>query len=287
MTMDFLLGSDPELMLTDEDGNLKSAIGIIDGTKEAPLPLNEGAAQYDNVNAEFNITPASSEDEWVERHRNVMSQLNSIVGNLRLLVRASADFPRSELEHPFAKRFACDPDFNPYTMSVNIMTADASEGTLRSCGGHIHIGNNIIADDFDIQVDTVKVMDIFLGIPSLLLDKDPTSQRRRILYGKAGAHRPKPYGIEYRALGNFWLSHPVLTRLMYRLVRDGLDAYMAGHTSSINENAVRKTIDNGRIDRAEKAVKGLIVPLMREDTRELFISALELPHSDIYTTWEL
>ncbi|GAF96989.1 unnamed protein product, partial [marine sediment metagenome] len=117
-----------------------------------------------------------------------------------------------ELDCDEARRFACDPDFDPYDISINVMAPDASEGTLRSCGGHIHLGNEKVGDDFDMQLEVVKTMDIFLGMPSLLLDKDPTSQRRRELYGKAGAHRPKPYGVEYRALGNFWLSHPKLTR---------------------------------------------------------------------------
>lgn len=45
-------------------------------------------------------------------------------------------------------------------------------------------------------------MDLHLGVPSLVLDKDT---ERRKLYGKAGAFRPKPYGVEYRTLSNFWI----------------------------------------------------------------------------------
>ena len=285
--MNWLLGSDPELMLIDASGNLRSAIGVIDGTKERPLQLEDGMAQHDNVNAEFGITPAKNEDEWVNRHRNVLVQLDSLIGDsLKLAVIASADFPESELNCEAARKFACDPDFNPYSVDVNTIPEGAADGTLRSCGGHIHFGSDMFKK-FDDILEGVKVMDIFLGIPSLLLDKDPTSTRRRELYGCAGAHRPKSYGFEYRPLGNFWISNPHLTALVWKLSRDGIEAFANGHVSGINKNAIRATIDAGRLDKAEEAMKGFIIPLLGEDTKELMDRCLQLPHSNIYESWEI
>ena len=283
----FTLGSDPELMLKDASGNLKSAIGVINGTKSRPHILPDGMAQYDNVNAEFGINPAEDEETWVSRHGKVLKDLDNLVGDLRLCVIASADFPKSELESDEARRFACDPDFDPYDMAINVIEDGAAERTLRSCGGHIHIGNKSIGETFDLQVSIVKTLDIFLGLPSLLLDKDPTSKRRRTLYGKAGAHRPKPYGVEYRAIGNFWLNHPKVTRLMYRLVRDGLGAHQDGHVKGINKNVVRKVINQGRLDKAEEALKGFIIPLLEDDTRDLLKDCLTFPHHDIYESWNM
>ena len=49
----------------------------------------------------------------------------------------------------------------------------------------------------------MKQLDWYLGAWSLKMDPDPT---RRLLYGKAGACRYKPYGVEYRVLSNFWLT---------------------------------------------------------------------------------
>lgn len=288
MTIEFTLGSDPELMLRDKQGNLRSAIGIINGTKDKPFKLTDGMAQYDNVNAEFGIVPADNENDWVSRHGHVMAQLDKLIGkDLVLSCTASADFPASELDCEEARQFACDPDFDPYDVSVNTIDDGAADGTLRSCGGHIHIGQEQVGNDFDTQIETVKTMDIFLGMPSLLLDKDPTSQRRRELYGKAGAHRPKPYGIEYRAIGNFWVSHPKLTRLMWKLTRDGLEAHFNGHVAEINKATVRKVINKGRLDKAEEALKGFIIPLLEDDTRSLLDECLNLPHSDLYETWEM
>ena len=42
-------------------------------------------------------------------------------------------------------------------------------------------------------------MDMYVGLPSILYDKD---SRRRSLYGKAGAFRLTPYGLEYRVLSS-------------------------------------------------------------------------------------
>jgi len=165
---DFTLGSDPELMLRDVSGNLRSAIGVISGTKKHPLSLEEGMAQHDNVNAEFGIDPASSEDDWVGRHGRVMRQLDTLIGkDLRLSCTASAFFPESELDCEEARQFACDPDFDPYDVMPNVIPPSASEGSLRSCGGHIHLGNEAIADDFDKKIAIVKTFDIFL-------DRNPT-----------------------------------------------------------------------------------------------------------------
>jgi hypothetical protein len=51
-------------------------------------------------------------------------------------------------------------------------------------------------------------MDVYLALPSLFIDTDTF---RRTLYGKAGAHRLKQYGInavgaEYRTLGPWWVD---------------------------------------------------------------------------------
>lgn len=93
----------------------------------------------------------------------------------------------------------CDPDYNVYTLEAN--TPPNSEGTLRSAGGHIHIGYE--NPEFVNNLKIVRAMDLFLGIPSILLDKDT---RRKQMYGKAGAYREKPYGVEYRVLSNFWIA---------------------------------------------------------------------------------
>lgn len=285
--MSFLLGSDPELMLVNRvTGSLVSAIPVIDGTKEAPMRIPNGQVIHDNVNLEFGIDPASTEDEWVDRTGAVLKHIDGMLPDpLEMRVIASADFPEVELQDPKAKEFACDPDFDPYDFVINFIPDDAADATLRSCGGHVHIGDDYVAENMDRQSESAKVMDIFLGIPSLLIDKDPTSHRRRKLYGKAGAHRPKDYGVEYRAIGNFWIAGPNLTRLVYKLVRDGLDAWKNKHLEAIDWDAIRNTINDNKKKVAEETLKGLILPLCQQDTRDLFAICLGSPKPELYKAW--
>jgi phiEco32-like amidoligase-type 2 protein len=285
--MSFLLGSDPELMLVDKaSGELRSAIPFIDGKKDKPMMIPNGQVIHDNVNLEFGIEPAATEDEWVDRTGSVIRHISGLLpDSLEMRVLASANFPESELQHPEAKEFACDPDFDPYDFVINFIEDGAAEGTLRSCGGHVHIGDSFIADSIDRQSEAAKVMDVFLGIPSLLLDKDPSSHRRRELYGKAGAHRPKDYGVEYRAIGNFWISSPDMTRLVYRLVRDGLAAWKAGHLDGIKWEMVQATINDNNTSKAEGALKGFISPLLEQDTRDLLATCLEMGQTNLYEAW--
>lgn len=276
------LGSDPELMLK-RDSKLVSAIPIIKGTKQNPLRIEGGMVQHDNVNAEFGIDPASNENEWVELHRSAISQLDGLVGNdVKLSCTASAHFPESELECKEAKEFGCDPDYNAYTYDINDVDPELAEATLRSCGGHIHVGLKDLGSDMEWQNAVIRNLDLFLGVPSLLLDKDPTSHRRRELYGKAGTFRPNNYGVEYRTLGNFWISHPILTRLMWKLTRDSIDA---GEVL-IDQELVRETIDRSLKGRAQ-AITQKLMAVFRKDTEQLFIKALKLDHSDLYEAWGL
>ncbi len=56
-------------------------------------------------------------------------------------------------------------------------------------------------------------MDAVLGIPAILLDD---GLLRKQLYGKAGAFRPKEYGVEYRSLSNFWVFSPEIIKELLR-----------------------------------------------------------------------
>jgi hypothetical protein len=93
---------------------------------------------------------------------------------------------------------------------------------FRSAGGHIHLGSENLQDPMQV-FSVIRMMDLFIGIPSIFLDTDDTSKERRRIYGHAGSHRVPDYGLEYRALGNFWLSSPELVGLMYDLSSFVLD----------------------------------------------------------------
>lgn len=208
------IGSDMEAFATDMVGHHVALCGKIGGTKEAPLQiktLKKGfMVQEDNVALEFNIPISYNKAEFVTYMNVMKTQSEAILAKmgLNLSHNASMSFDKKELEHPNALVFGCEPDFDAWSMKEN-QKPKAKDKNLRTCGGHIHVGTH------KDMVVGIRNMDLFLGVPSVILDDSPSSVARRELYGKAGAMRPKPYGFEYRVLSNFWMFNTKLIEWVY------------------------------------------------------------------------
>lgn len=233
-----LVGADPELFLQTLEGKLKSSVGLIGGTKDNPRPISKDghAVQEDNVAVEFNIPPSDSAAKFVSNITHVLSYLERYAAERGLVFSKlpAASFPEEELQTLEAQVFGCEPDFNAYTLEPNPRPF-CPDLNLRSCGGHVHV-----ATDLD-KADVVKAMDIFLGVPSIFLDKDV---KRRGLYGKSGAHRPKPYGVEYRTLSNFWIWQKPLIEWVYRQTEAAVEFVKGGgefHHSDTVQNAINNS----------------------------------------------
>jgi hypothetical protein len=213
----YTFGSDPELMLF-LNGTPRSAIGVIKGNIENRISKNGHEFYYDNVLAECAVKPGASKKEVIDNFQECLQIYASMVRPYELVTQASVMFEDSELTHPDARRAGCAKDFCAYEMKQQEgPIAEISQGNLRSCGGHIHLGAEILTGDGPEPILAVYMLDLILGVPSLWLDKDPTSPRRRAIYGKAGRYRVKTYGIEYRPLSNFWLESPQMVGLIYDL----------------------------------------------------------------------
>ncbi|MEI7489634.1 MAG: hypothetical protein WCJ72_19890 [Chryseobacterium sp.] len=213
----FTFGSDPELMLF-LNGTPHSAIGVVSGSIENRIYQNGHEFYYDNVLAECAIAPGSCKDEVIHNFRDCLQIYANMVKPYQLIPQASVIFNESELNHPDARRVGCAKDFCAYTMQQKNGPVDQiTRGNLRSCGGHIHLGHDVLTQDGAEPILAVYLLDLFVGVPSLWLDKDPTSPKRRSIYGKAGRYRVKSYGIEYRSLSNFWLESPEMVELIYDL----------------------------------------------------------------------
>lgn len=239
-----MLGSDPELFLTNQEGKYISAIGLIGGSKDYPKPVKELGkgfyVQEDNVLLEFNTPPARSVNKWVSNHTVMLDYLNKTLANkgLKISIDASAIMPEDQLANPMAHVFGCDPDFNVWTMQPNPRPG-ANNPALRSAGGHVHVafkGSNVD------KIILGRKLDFFLGIWSVTADEDT---QRKQLYGKAGAIRFKPYGIEYRVLSNFWLKNEQYLAKVWDLVNHAIR-----WKRDIPET-VQYIIDNNDKDQAE------------------------------------
>lgn len=203
------LGSDPEVFLQDQQGNPISAIGYINADKWNPMQIPDMPYGYtlqeDNVSLEYGIPPAASADEYVEFIQKVMAKSLEYVPNLSFSKLSCIVFPEAQLQHPLAHVFGCEPDYNAWTMKVN-KPPKPPNPSMRSAGGHIHVETQRSAEE------VVRAMDLFLGVPSVLMDK---GEQRKQMYGAAGAYRKKVYGVEYRTLSNFWIFEEKLIRWVW------------------------------------------------------------------------
>ncbi|MFN7883528.1 MAG: putative amidoligase domain-containing protein [bacterium] len=252
--MQLKLGCDPEVFMVDLQGNLRSAIGRIGGTKTSPqpLPLGDGyAVQEDNVAMEFNIPPASNAKEYVEYIGKTLSFLKEGIQSMYqydISKLSAASWPEEELQTPQAQMFGCDPDFNAWTGDKN-PRPKAEDTNLRSCGGHVHVG-------FDKSiVDTkalIKCMDLYHGVPSVLMDE---GELRKQLYGKRGAYREKPFGAEYRVLSNFWIFNPATIEWVWRNAERAVAAVEAQFPINELDDQILQAIDNNDKAMAEQLVK--------------------------------
>jgi hypothetical protein len=197
------VGTDAELPLFLPDDTPFPVTGLVGGTKVKPRPLGKlgagFAVQEDNVNLEFNIPPARSDTVFVNSIAKALKQIKQeLPPTVRFNFRDHTVYKPEFLNHPAAKEFGCDPDFNVYTKTVNPRPKAANEN-LRTAAAHVHVGWPDPTNED--RAALVKWLDVYLGIYFGTAD----SRERRELYGKAGSYRPKEYGVEYRVLGNRWL----------------------------------------------------------------------------------
>jgi len=291
----FTIGADPELFLIN-NGVLKSAIPIIMGTKYDPQPLPSGGnVQRDNVALEFGVKPAFTVDDFVQNIKDTINDIRVILpDNYSMLPIPSAYFPTEELDHPEAKMFGCDPDFDAWTNNKNTKPESAKDSTFRTCGGHIHVGH-LPEKGYDFLINYnqkrmfVRVMDMFLGTASVIIDDSKEALERKNLYGKAGCFRDTSYGIEYRTLSNFWVKSPTYTKLMYHLTKDALNDMEKNGTRTLDTVSkswdIRVIINNGIKSSAHSILKMLAEKgCLSDETLELWPQALE-ESNDFVSEW--
>lgn len=225
-----LVGCDPEVFVK-QGGIFKSAYGLIKGDKKNPQRVNRGAVQVDGMALEFNIDPAASESEFVLNVQDVYNTMRLMVPGYDVVATPVADFDAAYLKSQpqEALELGCDPDYNAWTHLAN--PRPDGDRPMRTASGHVHIGwtqdeQKNDPDHIERCEMVVKQLDFYLGLPSLMYDP---ATRRRSMYGKAGACRFKPYGVEYRTLSNAWLNSKELIAWVYRATQAGVLAAMEGN----------------------------------------------------------
>lgn len=247
------LGSDPEAFIKTPSGGYLPSIGLIGGSKDDPLPLENGFyIQEDNVMVEWNIPPSTSKDEFVSNMLKGIELVKGIIPlGCTLEIDPSAVFIPEQLKSRKAMEFGCAPDRDAYKDGDEVTPITlSSKSTSRYAGGHLHLGLESSEKHTLPELNAlIKSLDLFLAIPSLLIDKD---DERRDYYGKLGKFRVKPYGVEYRTLSNYWIKDTNTVEKVYENVHkavefvnvEGMDNALEAKVSDVYTNRDRKEAES-------------------------------------------
>lgn len=260
------IGADPEMFIIDTSDNNKviSSIGMIPGKKGEPFidknwPDGFGL-ETDNILAEFNIPPCSTRVEFVSFINFMKDYVRNFVKNIKLSYDiqcvASRIVDADQLTTPESMEFGCDADYNVYTECVNEKPT-CDDANLRSAGFHVHVGYDGFNTNTSLQI--VKMLDLYLGIPSILVDPDT---KRRSLYGKAGNFRLQPWGVEYRVLSSFMMSNDDLISKVYNNTITAIASLNEFGPIDIDPELVQSIINGNDKTKAKQIIKKYNIPVM-------------------------
>ena len=224
------LGCDPEFFFTDEAGQTTGAEKVLpkNGLQYNPYNSTEPGESsniiIDGVQSELNPRPgecrANLANEMSACFRVLRKSLNQ-KGGIKVSFAPVVKLTKAEMDSLSAqsKIFGCAPSTNVYQHAESQIRVNPKRYMKRSAGGHIHLGGPPRMAKIKKALHNVDVMvpmlDIIVGNTCVLLDRDPSNKERRKNYGRAGEHRVKEYGIEYRTLSNFWLrGYPLMSFVM-------------------------------------------------------------------------
>lgn len=291
---DLIIGSDPEFVLLDEKTGkpVAAPIAMKSGSQVKEVKTRFGRFFPDNVNLEVATEPAKTKQEFLGNLEGVIKMANKAVPGYTLHAIPSMDFPVDQLQHEICQRFACDPDFDAFEMCQNEIDPEAVEQTFRTAGGHVHMGytkgHDYLQDPFG-RIDAVKRFEAIVGLPALLLDGSPESIRRRELYGAAGAHRPKEYGVEARSLSNFWTQTPELASFVWDATQLAGRETAEGNLKGFNYDQLPRIINAGDTVKAQETLS--VIQDTYPELKALHESVMEQANLDksipLTTTWNL
>ena len=211
------IGADPEFFIVDEmNYDPMVAVGLVDGSKENPLPLHADLhPQFnyhrDNVMLEVGVPPTQDPYVFVENINTAIMYANDKLSRLsqdgqHLAIYRNMSvlqFPDFQLDSPEAREFGCEPDQDAYEGGAQRHAPDDVMGNFRTAGGHVHIG--IEGGSWNCPNFIVALLcDAYLGVFDTNLANVGAPQQPHTHYRKPGLYRDKPYGIEYRTPSNEW-----------------------------------------------------------------------------------
>jgi hypothetical protein len=249
-------GGDPECMILDrETGLIVSSIPILQRDKHNPIDLGEEVKLFaDNTLCEFNIKPALDRDQFIANMRDALTRVQTHLGDrYRLHPQAAHDFTDAELMPSFGvdpREIGCTPSVCMLREEVRVPSEFPSN--MRTGSFHIHLGNADFKGKndgrlltYDSRHDTMKLVALYMGLGTVVMSKDQTSQRRRAIYGRGHEGRITKYGLEVRCGEPYPLRSPEMVNLVFDLT-----AHALTHIHNGTEKDVVKSIDSFAVEAA-------------------------------------
>lgn len=300
------IGADPELFLSK-----KADSAVVGSEKVVPT---SGLAQHgyetyctvtrDGVQVEFHPGAhhcRESMNTFLQRGFMVLRDEVIKHPDLQIDFTQVVKVSREELDSllPENQILGCNRSFNVYGDEPVI--PDGREMLMRSAAGHIHLGNlNSLKQGGALEpAKLIPVLDLMVGIPGVLLDRDPAQAERRQFYGRAGEFRTPPHGVEYRTLSNFWLRHNRLSSLMFAqaknacnllftsTLRDGYGGYTNLYSEGYQEligkadpQRVQEAINRNDFDMAKSLFDEVVRPVIEKMDTGTGLNARYLPSFD-------
>lgn len=309
-----ILGADPEIFVRDKDGSILGSELVIPACGLGGLSYNSKVTR-DGVQVEFQPCAGSgcrqsfsiylAECFHVLYTHLTLNHPGTTI-SLDQVVTLTED-ERARLS-PKSRELGCQPSLNIYGPAP--ITVETTTYPVRSAGGHIHLG---LWDTYHCErlkhlpmERLVGLFDILVGLPSVLLDRDPRAAERREVYGRAGEYRIQPHGIEYRTLSNFWLRSYPLMSLMTALMRMALNTHV-GHAEggvynystnisykyTYDDEATRVLLEQFDPHRVSTIINTNDASMAIEEvkkiqawTEEWVVAGVSPLHSHAYRTWE-
>ncbi len=262
------IGSDPELFLRSlETNKYVPAFKFIEGDKWNPTPITDKghAIQHDNVMVEYNIPPCKTAEDFVKENNFVLDYLQRTIcepNKLEMVKFPFADFDEKDLIDERAVTFGCSSDYNAYNGGKIPNTVGKPSVTARCSGGHIHIGYDKPTTKVNLLI--VRALDIFISIPLLLMEPD---NRRKEMYGKAGAFRECSYGVELRSPSNWWVSSDEMMAWVFNQAMKAID-YLNSLTKIpkiLKDKTIENIINNKLLEEAQQVIKEFDLELVNKE----------------------
>ena len=240
------IGSDFELFLFNKQQNeVINAKPYVKGTKHKPFNFDKSSpfwcTSLDNISFEGNIAPCTTANDFSNGIEKVISYLKSnlpadIVPIHDCAVRVSPKY----LNTKEARTLGCEPTLNAYTLDENPRPSGETTN-LRTCCTHVHL--KFDGMDFATSVEWVKAMDLWLGMPSLLIEP---SNERRLLYGTLGEMRYcQTKTVEYRVLSSYFSGTRELREWVFNNTVKAIEWVNQGHrvTDEMSKSFQKAMID--------------------------------------------